>query len=727
VAAAYGIVAWLLVEMASVVLPALRLPEWTLTLLVFLVVAGFPLALILAWAFELTPEGIKRETAVDPAESITQLTGRKLDFAIIGLLAVAVVYFAVDKFVLKAAPEQAELAADQAPAVESVASGKSVAVLPFANMSQDAIHEPFTNGIYDDILTQISKIRDLKVIARTTMERLDPNLGVKEIGTKLSVAAVLEGGVQRVGDRIRVNVQLNDCETEAHLWAETYDRELTASNIFAIQSEIATAVADSLRAELSPEEKERLASGPTENLAAYEAYLLGKQHLGKGGDESKLEAIGYFQQAAELDPSYSLAYVGLADTYILRVYKGSLPVDDGLAKAQIATDMALELNDQLGEAYNSLAGIKEERGDFEGAEAAYQRALKLSPNYSTAYNWYGVLLHDELGRFKEALSMFLRAAELDPFSANYVANVGHALESLGRFEEALVWLERSLELDPVLADSEFRMGEYHWLVTGRVDQAVVWHRQAVSLDPANPAHPASLGAIFLDLGDFGTATYWSDRAIALGPDRQGPNRMAQLLHLYQNDEAALMYARKAFSDGAFSGFFLLLLRDRYLRAGQFSEARALYEEARPELFHEDAPQVNFQNWPAAINLAPVLIKTGEQKRADLLLEKSWREIQTMPRRGINGYGLADVEIYALRGEKQKALSALRQAIDEGWRTLWWYSLKQDPSLESLHGEPDFQAMVAEIEADMAVQLARVREMERNGELEPIPEVSATSH
>ena len=225
----------------------------------------------------------------------------------------------------------------------------------------------------------------------------------------------------------------------------------------------------------------------------------------------------------------------------------------------------------------------------------------------------------------------------------------------------------------------------------------------------------------------GTATYWSSRAFELGlPAAHPSNWGAQRVFLYRNDEAALMYARKAFSNGPFSSPLLALLRERYLSARRYSEARALYEQTHPELTDEGDPQVNFQNFLAAINLAGVLFKTGEQEHANLLLAKILREIQTKPRLGGNGYGLTDVEIFALRGEKQKALAALRQAIDEGWRAGWWY-WERDPNLESLHDEPEFQAMVAEIEADMAAQLARVREMERNGELEPIPEVSATTH
>ncbi len=201
----------------------------------------------------------------------------------------------------------------------------------------------------------------------------------------------------------------------------------------------------------------------------------------------------------------------------------------------------------------------------------------------------------------------------------------------------------------------------------------------------------------------------------------------QTLHLYRGDEVVSFdYGRKAIEVGQHwqGSPSFILMADVESRAGRYSEARALYEENHPELLGEDAPNVDASNYWRAINLASVLSKTGEQERANLLLDRSLQLIQTRPRMGRPGHGISDVKIYALRGEKRKALAALRQAIDEGWRAGWWYSLKLDPTLESLHDEPEFQAMVAEIEADMAAQLARVREMERNGELEPIPKLAA---
>jgi tetratricopeptide (TPR) repeat protein len=328
-----------------------------------------------------------------------------------------------------------------------------------------------------------------------------------------------------------------------------------------------------------------------------------------------------------------------------------------------------------------------------------------------------------LGRYEEALALHRKAAELDPLSAGIIVGVGADLESLGRFDEALARYQRALEVDPGYAGAYISIGNHYWDVLGYLDEAVVWFTKGISLDPGNPRRSALLGFLFLDLGDRGKAESWIERSLELGPESFWPNFAMHTLHLYRGDEAAALdYARRAF---ALDPLFVPgLLRDHELRAGRYSEARALYEKRYPELLNEGDPTVDGSNWGAAIDLALVLSKTGEQERADLLLHRSLQYIQTLQRLGAGGYWIADVRIYALRGEKQKALSALRQAIDEGWRDYWRYFLKHDPTLESLHDEPEFQAMIAEIEADMATQLARVREMERNGELEPIPELAA---
>jgi TolB-like protein/Flp pilus assembly protein TadD len=719
VGVAYAIVAWLLVEVASVVLPTFEAPEWVMKVFTFLVVLGFPLTLVIAWAFELTPEGIKRETVVDPAESITSKTGRKLDFAIIGLLAVALIFVVVDNYILEAGPEQA-----------SVVREKSIAVLPFDNISPNPEDAYFADGIHDEVLAQLSKIRDLKVISRTSVMRYrrEDRPSLPEIAAVLGVANILEGSVRLAGNQVRITTQLIEAESDAHLWTETYDRELTTANIFSIQSEIAKTVADALRATLSPEEQDRLASMPTENLAAYQAYLLGKQRLARLTSVSLAEAVGYFQQAIELDPSFALAHVELANSYLLQVSWFGLPKDEANAKAEALIERALELDDRLGEAYATLAEMHS-WNDFVKAQGGFRRALELNPNSATTYFFYGNLMLN-WGRPEEALTLHRKGVELDPLSAVMINVVGQDLDALGRFDEGLSWYERSFDVDTGYSNNLFMIGLHHWLISGEYGEAVRWLRKALSADPGDPFISAHLGRFFMDLGDPNRAENWIHHSIELSPESFVPNQAMLLLHVYRDNEAAgLEYGRKAF---AIEQVWYLqvhpveLLGDHELRAGRYTEALALYEEIHPELLNEDEPRVHNRNYRVAIDLASVFYETGEQDRADLLLKLSSQHIEALTRLGWAGYGIADVKIYALQGDKQKALSALRQAIDEGWRSLWWYSLKQDPNLESLHDEPQFQAMVVEIEADMATQLARVREMERNGELEPIPEVSATN-
>ena len=264
VAAAYAVVGWLAVEIASVVLPALLAPEWVHRVLTFLVILGFPIVLIFAWAYELTAEGLKREKDVDRSQSITPQTGRKLDFMVIGLLSVALIYFVSTHDWSGESDAVVQTSGEET-------SRASVAVLPFANRSALADDAFFAEGIHDDILTSLAKIGSLKVISRTSMlEYQDTTKNMKTIGEELGVATILEGGVQRAGDRVRINVQLIDTGTDEHLWAESFDRHLTAENVFSIQSEIATAIATALKAQLSPSEQANIETIPTRNLEAYD-------------------------------------------------------------------------------------------------------------------------------------------------------------------------------------------------------------------------------------------------------------------------------------------------------------------------------------------------------------------------------------------------------------------------------------------------------------------------
>ena len=302
-----------------------------------------------------------------------------------------------------------------APAVKlaptpTVDARPSIAVLPFENRSDEHKDVYFVDGIHDDILTQLSKVSAMKVISRTSVERFrDTKLPIKSIAEQLGVTRILEGGVQRAGKRVRITVQLIDAATDAHLWAESYDRELTAANIFAIQSEVSTAIAAALKATLTPAEKARVSAVPTQNLEAWEAYQLGKQRLAKRTSGGMIEAEKFFRKAIERDPSFALAYSGLADSLSLQVNYGDAPLLATLKQAQAAADSALKLDPGLSEAWISSAFIASNREQNDRAERMYRRAIELNPNNAIALKFYGQLL-GATGRIDEGLRALENAA-----------------------------------------------------------------------------------------------------------------------------------------------------------------------------------------------------------------------------------------------------------------------------------------------------------------------------
>ena len=398
---------------------------------------GFPFAMLFSWFYEWTPQGIQRESEIFPNESITRQTGKKLDRWIIATLGLAVVLLLADKFMLRK---------DAQTATAAVVPEKSIAVLPFDNLSRDPDNAFFAEGIQDEILTRLAKVADLKVIARTSTQRFkSAPSDLRDVAKQLDVMNILEGSVQKSNDQVRVNVQLINAITNAHLWAETYDRKLI--DIFAVESEIARTVAETLQAKLTGTAEHVLASRPTENPEAHQLYLKGRFFWNKRTTENIRKAIDYFQQAIEQDPAYALAYAGLGDAHaILPIYASTAPNED-VPAALAAARKAVELDDSLAEAHTSLANALLFNVQLAAAEPEFRRALELNPNYATAHQWYGECLQGE-GRFAEAVAELQRAQALDPLSLIINASYGCVLGEAGRHDEALVQLHKTLEIDP---------------------------------------------------------------------------------------------------------------------------------------------------------------------------------------------------------------------------------------------------------------------------------------
>jgi TolB-like protein len=390
----YVIATWLLLQVTDVLSSLLTLPGWAGSFVVMLLILGFPIMLMVSWVYEMTPEGLRREKDIDRSESVSNETGRKINTLTTVLLVLAIAVVALDRLL----PETATVvdAPTTAPVDAAVADptpDRSIAVLPFANRSAREEDRFFVDGIHDDILTQLANIGSLTVISRTSVEKFrNTTQSMKEIGDVLGVKNILEGGVQRAGDRVRINMQLIDVTTDDHLWAETYDRELTTANIFGIQSEISTAIAEALKATLSLEERDKLKAIPTENLAALEAYFLGKQSMAKRTGAALEDAVDHFERAIVLDPGFTLAYVGQADSYSAQIDNGNLSPQEVMTLAGPLIDKALELDDQLAEAYAALGQNLKHAGDYTGAEIAFRRALELGPNDASAHHRYSLLL-----------------------------------------------------------------------------------------------------------------------------------------------------------------------------------------------------------------------------------------------------------------------------------------------------------------------------------------------
>ncbi|HJR54622.1 MAG TPA: adenylate/guanylate cyclase domain-containing protein, partial [Gemmatimonadota bacterium] len=330
------------------------------------------------------------------------------------------------------------------PAEPTGAPDRSIAVLPFANLSADPENEYFSDGVTEEILTALTKLGDLKVISRTSvMQYKATTKSVRQIGSELEVGAVLEGSIRRAGNRVRITAQLIEARTDVHLWAENYDRDL--DDIFAIQTDVAQRIVESLKMHLSPREKARIAERPTENVEAYQWFLKGRFFLARRTHESIRLAIGRFRKASDADPSFAQAWAGLADAYALLPDYSNEPTPDASAEARTAAERALLLDPGLGEAHAALGMTAQNEWDWEGADRELRRAMELSPGYAPGHHWYGNLL-SVLGRHGEAIDALRRALELDPLSLAIHNGLGTALANARRYDEAIGIFRKALEL-----------------------------------------------------------------------------------------------------------------------------------------------------------------------------------------------------------------------------------------------------------------------------------------
>lgn len=714
---AYAVAAWVLLQILDVVGAILELPAWGGKLILVMIVAGFFVTMFAAWAFELTPEGLKRESEVDRSRSITAQTGRRLNTVIIALMALAIGYLLLDKFYLSPRLAERELAATPTEAVAeaglAAADPQSIAVLPFDNRSNQEEDRFFTDGIHDDLLTTIARIGSMKVISRTSvMEYRGTTKKIPEIAAELGVANVLEGAIQRSGDQVRINVQLIDAKTDEHLWAETYDRELTAENLFAIQSEISTRIAEALQATLSQGDKLRLERMPTDSLDAYEAYLRGKLLMATRITANLKQATAEYLKAVELDPQFALAWVGVADSHDLLANYSAAPEAETIAVREDAVNKALSLDPALGEAYAALAAIHEYYGRHTEMEQAFRKAIELNPNYATAYQWYSNSIIDNPLRSRERLDLLLRAAELDPRSMVIGTALAKEYIVQGLFSRGEQQALKLVELYPDFPGAHHGLLDHYLWHTGEFAKALVHARALERIDPGNFDALRHQVEIHSAVGDFQAAAAVQERIVDLNPNHFWAGWADFLKAREEGNAPAVRESGNWILQRAGEDKWLIRnVADALLAAGETSKARELYLQTDPGWLIPDEWESLMRTHPGgSCVMSWVLIHTGNPALGQALLEQTTRYLEhDLPAVIEHADRFAPDICYLTSGDAEKALASIETQLAHGH--IFYFSDHRLPMYELINADPRYLAVLEERDRRVAEQRDAIAKME----------------
>ncbi|MCH9025490.1 MAG: hypothetical protein IIA05_00035 [Proteobacteria bacterium] len=522
VAVAYTIVGWLLVEMASVVLPTFKAPEWIMQVFIFLVIVGFPIALIFAWAFELTPEGIKLEKDVDRNQSITHISGRKFDFFIIAALVLALGFFAFDKFVLDPSRDAELVQATTEVVTEKVTESVkseipdiSIAVLPFDDLSSTGDQEYFSDGMTEEIIAKLSHISELRVISRTTVGQFkDSPLDVPSIGRKLRVNYVLEGSVRKDSDRIRVTAQLIDTDDDSTLWSDSFDAR--SDDVFEVQENIAQAIVGALGIHLTDLNRNAITSSPTKIVPAYEAYLRGQALVEHWDNRAMLSASReFFQTALDLDPGYAKAMAGLASVEA-QTYRNHDSDPLRLERADQLLDAAEALDPYLVRAIVGRGEVMGMRYDYSGASGQFRKALELEPdNYFVRDLLCWSLGYETPARAEEAEGVCREALRIAPSYGEIYYHLARALSAQARYGEAN---EAITQLEDIWPSSSLTYLGRFWieLAQGNYSRALEYMETSQSGRPPTSLTLAARASAHSGMNNTAEALRLLDQAMAMG-------------------------------------------------------------------------------------------------------------------------------------------------------------------------------------------------------------------
>jgi len=694
VGAAYLLFAWVIIQVTDTVAPALRLPEWTLALVTWISIIGFPLAIFFAWAFELTPQGIKPESEVDRSQSITAHTGRKINHIVIALLLLAIVILVGKDFIADDASKTAGLAATTVEDTRPAKDGfESIGVLPFVNMSGDPEQEYFSDGISEELLNALAKLKGLRVAARTSSFAFKgQNQAIKDIGAQLDVDTVLEGSVRKSGNKLRITAQLIDVDNGYHLWSETYDRELT--DIFAVQDEITAAIVDALLLHLDTGEAASEVKSQATNISAYDAYLQGRHQFNSLEPGSRREALMSFRAATDADPNFAAAWAARATAVVAMredAFNEGIPREEAILLASTAIERALSIDPNLAEAYVAKATLQADSYDFDDALESLNKALVINPSLVEALRLNARIL-SRFGRIKEAQQEILKALRLDPhnqITAIHAANIAdeyYEPEFFTTVERSTMQFERAqqiIEEERLSKNADAALRAFRKLIdSGETAEPFMAAMQWGWLKELNREVLASAGRVenavlmwFLIGGD-----QW-DEAEAIY--NNWPERIQNMtLNL---EEISIMQASQGKCELALE-----------------SLQKAHGDTVR--VYGEIPPNANRSNSNLALNRVYCLRQLGRAEEAAQILERVRVYVETLRQNTAYGYFLIDAKLQLLDGNRETALDILQAGYDRN--ELSWTD-RYDPVLRTLTNEPRFEALFQRLDDEVDAMRAEL--------------------
>lgn len=689
VATVYLIASWVLIQVAETTFPALQLPEWTITFVVVILGILFPIAIIFAWAFEVTPEGLKKTAEVDTDESITPQTGQKMNYLIIGGLVIAVLLLVAT---------HGRIGGDDGLDREADATAKSIAVLPFVNMSDDKDNEFFSDGLSEELLNVLAQVDGLRVAARTSSFHFKgKNEDLRSVADKLGVEHLLEGSVRKSGNRIRVTAQLIKADDGFHLWSDTYDYEV--DDVFRIQDEISLAVVDALKVSLLGQDRERITRRATTSVEAHSLYLRGRQFLHLRTLESIQQAKTLFESAIREDNGYALAYSGLSDAYqLLSNNHNMIPVDESVALSRPLLDRAVALDPESAEVWASVGLMEIHAREFDRAQTALRKAIDLNPSYAPGYLWYASLLGRQSGEAdEEALEVYRKVLTIDPLSRVAQNNIAAQLMGLGRYEEAEREFLRAITLDPDYDTPYQGLGNLHANIYHRLDEAHGWYLKAHDLAPLDASVAVNVPGIYSAMGMNTEYDRWLRRIANDAPDHPFTAFLPGWKAIVHGDAQSLGAEIERLKTSPFAGQFILGQFEcmRHSMVGTSADPLIDVREKFPKLFAVPAI-VDDTNSGNVACVARILVEEGASEQlAELvdaaavfadrfILEPSNRDIY-----------LAQIDVAA--GRDDDAVRRFASAIGAGWVGSFNFGVRidQDPEWARLVTRDDMTPLVAE--------------------------------